>query len=541
MNKKLGIVLLSLYSLITYAQLSEKVQSDLKKRYDYVLVTTPIENQPFVIVVKNNLYGVCDVKGKEITPPIWKAAVIDDDGIIKVFDGEILDANTKCGLFNSKGKMIIPCEYEYIDVGFGERRGIVYIVTKNGLKGMIDNDGNVRLNCEYDEIESYYANLGVVIVAKNEKRGKTKDATPYHAKYALANIKGEFLTPFAYDWIGELKEELFHCNKGGSLKDWGCYPQGGKWGYIDINGKEVIPCLYDNRAAFKDGVAQVTKNGVTSLIKHPLRGTNLNIINGSGDLAAVDANIPLTGKNNEDTFAFVIANENYAHFTGADYSINDGKVFAEYCKKTLGIPEKNVRYYEDATYGNITNAVKKLQDIADVYEGDAKIIFYYSGLGATADNNKYILGKDASMTALEHTGYSINTLLKTINALNVEYSWVVLDAPFSNLDKNGKPLATGRGVAVKSKPAHVEGKTIVTLSSSGEQTAYSSKKFGHSLFTYGLLEKLQQTKGDCSIKELNDHAIGWVKKHAMAEFDKIQTPSCTVSDAIINQCNNIKF
>jgi hypothetical protein len=145
------------------------------------------------------------------------------------------------------------------------------------------------------------------------------------------------------------------------------------------------------------------------------------------------------------------------------------------------------------------------------------------------------------MAALSKTGYEVKDLLNTLNTQNVQHLWVVIDAPFSNLDKNGQPLLSGRGVAIKPKAVEAEGKTIVTMSSDGSQTAYSSKEYGHSLFTYALLEKLKQSKGDCTVKELTDYASTWVKRQAMSGFDKLQTPQVIVSDKMANQWSNIKF
>ena len=188
-------------------------------------------------------------------------------------------------------------------------------------------------------------------------------------------------------------------------------------------------------------------------------------------------------------------------------------------------------------------AVKRLQDIADAYDGDAQIIFYYSGLGATDDKTtkRYLLSSDASMVALDKTGYDLEDLIKTLNAVNVQHLWMVLDAPFSNVDKNGQPLASGRGVAIKAKNVTTDGKAIVTLSSDGNQTAYSSEKYGHSLFTYALLEKMQKSKGDCTIKEMTDYATSWVKRNAISTFDKAQTPQVFVSQEMSTQWANVKF
>ncbi|MBO7051061.1 MAG: WG repeat-containing protein [Prevotella sp.] len=573
--RKLYIILSLLVALNSTNVQAQSMEKKLEAKYGWACEHTS-DGQKWYSVKKDGKEGACDLEGKEIVPPKFDSVIkhsysysvsLNKKEGIYSFDGEeiivprydkILDTgngffyveqNEKVGMCNANGVEIIGCEYDAVSRSSNR----IEVIFDNTM-GLFDENGEILVPVgKYKYIGHTIADS--IVVVGNDFECEFRYSTGFrystqidkvrkNGKWGIYNYQKRMeILPCKYDAIELGGDGLFAFGEGsdayvkyGSI----CF-RGGKWGFIDVEGRKIIPAQYDKVSGFKDGIAQVTKNGVTSLLEHPQKGTNLKFAKGSS--IAVDVNIPLTNKNNDNTFAFIIANENYTHFTGADYSINDGKVFAEYCKKTLGIPEKNVRYYEDATYGNITNAVKKLQDIADVYEGDAKIIFYYSGLGAVDEKGmeKYILSTDASMSALENTGYSVNTLLKTINNLNVEYSWVVLDAPFSNLDKNGKPLASGRGVAVKSKPTHAEGKTIVTLSCSGEQTAYSSKKFGHSLFTYGLLEKLQQTKGSCSIRELNDHATSWVKKNAMAEFDRMQIPSVGVSEKLTELFNNINI
>ena len=145
------------------------------------------------------------------------------------------------------------------------------------------------------------------------------------------------------------------------------------------------------------------------------------------------------------------------------------------------------------------------------------------------------------MPALSKTGYDVKALLATLNGVNVQSIWVVIDAPFSNTDKNGQPLASGRGVAIKPKDVTTDGKAIITLSCDGSQSSYSSKDYGHSLFTYALLEKMQQSKGNCTIKEMTDYATTWVKRQAISGFDKSQTPQVVVSPQMSTQWGQIKF
>ncbi len=550
-------------------------------------------------VQKGDYYGILDSNGRELLP--CNRYTYIDLGYMKKMKGYCLvRIGEKCGAIDSLYREVVPCVYEemnsyYLDklkdhqicdislnglngvYHIGQQKEIVpcvytdiiaddiangetFVVRRSGGgKGKPEKmglfDGKTMkevLPCgKYSYIKKYDKEKQTVQVCKGMdfSYDEESDKLVVHkqGKWGIYDVqKQKEIIPCKYDLIKTEEDGLYPFCKGCTitLDGYADYVivKGGKWGYIDAMCNEIIAPQYDWVEPFKDGVAQVKKDGVTSLLEHPLKGTSLKLANG-GDGSPVDNDIPATDKKNENLFAFIICNENYANFKGADFSINDGKVFAEYCKKTLGVPERNVRYYEDATYGNMVGAVKKLQDIADAYDGDAQIIFYYSGLGATDDKTteRYLLATDASMAALSKTGYEVKDLLNTLNTQNVQHLWVVIDAPFSNLDKNGQPLLSGRGVAIKPKAVEAEGKTIVTMSSDGSQTAYSSKEYGHSLFTYALLEKLKQSKGDCTVKELTDYASTWVKRQAMSGFDKLQTPQVIVSDKMANQWSNIKF
>ena len=468
-----------------------------------------LKEQPYCTVELKGKKGVADINGNEIVPCKY-----DEVRDWQFKDGDFCEVKSLggIGIVNKKGEEVIPC-WQYPYIRFSSKSP--FAIVSNNVD--YERDKNAK-------------------ITKINKSGK----------WGVFNLttKKEII-PCKYDFVRPEEDGIFAFNVGGKNiieKEYGTFGvDGGKWGYVDTTGKEVIAAQYDNVTGFTDGVAQVMKSGIVSMLPHPLKGSSVKMANG-GNIIAVDHNIPTMNRNNENTFAFIIANENYTHFSGADYSINDGKVFAEYCKKTLGIPENNVRYYEDATYGNIVSAVKKLQDIADVYEGDAKIIFYYSGLGATDEKSmeKFLLATDASLAALNSTGYSVSELLKVLNSLNVVCNWVILDAPFSNVDKNGNTLTEARGVALKAKAIVPNGNVIISQACDDMQVAYSSKQLGHGLFTYGLLEKLQQTKGECTIKEMNKYATDWVKKYAMSKFDKMQTPITNVSEKL-DYIDNIKL
>lgn len=78
-------------------------------------------------------------------------------------------------------------------------------------------------------------------------------------------------------------------------------------------------------------------------------------------------------------------------------------MFADYCHRALGIPEANIRAYYNATYGDMLSAVKDITSIADAYNGDISIIFYYAGHGVPDEKNReaYLVPVDADGTMTE--------------------------------------------------------------------------------------------------------------------------------------------
>ena len=61
-------------------------------------------------------------------------------------------------------------------------------------------------------------------------------------------------------------------------------------------------------------------------------------------ISDVDQNIPMSKTKAYNTYALIIANENYTSAPNVSYAINDGKSFRDYCIKTLGVPESNIQY-----------------------------------------------------------------------------------------------------------------------------------------------------------------------------------------------------
>ncbi len=246
----------------------------------------------------------------------------------------------------------------------------------------------------------------------------------------------------------------------------------------------------------------------------------------------VDKNIPQADTVNAKTFAVIIANENYYSVAHVPMALHDGEVFGDYCKKTLGLPENNVRIYKDASYGVMIRAVREIREIASAYAGDIQIIFYYAGHGVPNESTKeaYLLPVDADAQQTEGC-YSLNRLYDELGQTNANSCVVFLDACFSGAGREGDMLAEARGVALRAKASAPKGNMVIFSAASDDETALPYQDKGHGLFTYFLLKKLQDSKGHATLEELGNYITTNVQQQSVVVNHKRQTPSVVSSSS----------
>ena len=249
--------------------------------------------------------------------------------------------------------------------------------------------------------------------------------------------------------------------------------------------------------------------------------------------ADVDINLPTTTTINNNTFAVIIANEHYQDVAPVPYAGNDGAIFAEYCKQSLGLPATNVHLIKDATLNNMKREINWLKQVSNAYKGTAKIIVYYAGHGIPDESTRdaYLLPIDGFGTDIT-TGYSLQSLYATLGSLQSKSVTVFLDACFSGSMRDGNMIASARGVAIKVKNSTLTGNMVVFTAASGEETAYPYKEKHHGLFTYYLLKKLQMSQGNIVLDDLQKYVTEEVAKKSIVVNGKSQTPTISSSSSI---------
>jgi len=174
------------------------------------------------------------------------------------FDRQLLplESSAKWGYVDRSGRVVIPPKYDEA----AEFSNGYAVVTLNKKSGVIDKTGKLTVPLVYDTIigEVY---KGVVPFCSGNCSYDSNDgrwgflrvadgSMVVHPKYGDASAFSEDLAPFC---IGQCHE-----HSEGEGVNWHMVEATGKWGFVDLNGKEAIAAQFDKVTPFFRGVAAVT-------------------------------------------------------------------------------------------------------------------------------------------------------------------------------------------------------------------------------------------------------------------------------------------
>lgn len=237
----------------------------------------------------------------------------------------------------------------------------------------------------------------------------------------------------------------------------------------------------------------------------------------------VDVAIPLAARDKEGkTYAIVIGNK--PEGDDGSFAERDAEVFAEYCTKTLGLPKNNIHLLTNASYAEMLQTVKLIQEVQKAYGGKVKIVFFFSG-GSVFDeetDETYLLPSDADGSIVEIC-YGFSKLLADLTDGGAESVRLFIDAGVKE---------------VREKP---KGDVVTFLANSGDVAAASYKEKFHGAFTYFLLKKLKDTKGACTLGELGDYLQASVRQKAETADGKGQMPAVITSPTLTESWKVLKL
>ena len=250
----------------------------------------------------------------------------------------------------------------------------------------------------------------------------------------------------------------------------------------------------------------------------------------------VDKNIPVNPIKYSDRYALIIGNEDYSsRQTGLNsevdvaFAVNDAKVFKEYCVNTFGVEEKNVFLLTNATSGEMYQRIELVSQILTKLGKQGELIFYYAGHGFPDENTKepYLIPVDVSAANLS-AAIKLYDVYKKLSQTGAKRITVFLDACFTGGGRESGLLAA-RGVKIKPKMENISGNMIIFAATSEEQSALPYTEKQHGMYTYYLLKKLQETKGDVSYGALEEFIRNNVSIESLKINSKAQDPKANVS------------
>lgn len=249
---------------------------------DWCLGAKLLTDEIYLGISKNKKYGLIDSKGETLCEPIIEdiSEVDGDIVVIKRFCKKVTylysSGTFKYGLYDSKRQVLIPADYDTRP----ELKDGYYLISKNGLLGILDLDGQQILKPEWKGITLFDNCFLVSQIAKDYSKGKKE-------YFGLVSKSGNFiiepkqseivlLAPSIYKarcgdlWKiynenGELTKEYFHeVSLDGETF---IVKSDGRDGRLDKKGKKIVlleegtyvelPSKFRWGYDFNDGVARV--------------------------------------------------------------------------------------------------------------------------------------------------------------------------------------------------------------------------------------------------------------------------------------------
>ncbi|MCF8378813.1 MAG: caspase family protein [Bacteroidales bacterium] len=261
----------------------------------------------------------------------------------------------------------------------------------------------------------------------------------------------------------------------------------------------------------------------------------------------VDKNIPKTNKIKSNRYALIIGNEDYTSYqpdlsseSNVEFARRDAQIFAEYCSNTLGIPENNITLLTDAISSQMKRELIRFTNKAQHSNGNIELVFYYSGHGfPDSQEESYIMPVDIAGANVTD-GIKLSELYKQLTLYPSERVTIFIDACFSGGGRN-QGLLVAKAVKIKPKEETPKGNLVIFTASSGSEESLFYKEKQHGLFTYFLLKKLQESKGEASYGELYEYLKHMVPFTASDLYYKSQVPQMLFSPEVSGEWSKWKF
>ncbi len=187
-----------------------------------------------------------------------------------ILNGMLVVKKDQYGVINAQtGEAIIEPKYDSIE--YMPSTGN-FLITSNNKKGIMNNQGSLKVQILYDELTLMDSDLGLLL-AKREGKSGVIDTNGNIKIYIEYDNIGADITSFSNNDIK---------NKYILLDNLIPVQNDGKWGFFDKNGKQVVDFKYDN-LGYK---ATTSKNAMNLLV---IPNYNVMVVNSGNKYGIINA------------------------------------------------------------------------------------------------------------------------------------------------------------------------------------------------------------------------------------------------------------
>lgn len=213
------------------------IEDDIIPMWSYRTITGKLISLPefeddffknqYAVIKRNGKYGAIDKENKIIIPIEYDSVNIDRDGRSVVC---IHNSNSSfSGMYNHWGKLCIPCTYDMIYIGDNLNLAIT-----DDKSSYFDDNGNLIIALNNVIARRFSESLAGVYKKVNGKN-----------KIGYINEQGELVIDHQFDFGWYFKEGIAIVGNNGNF------------GYISNTGKLICPIQYSYCSDFNSGIAVV--------------------------------------------------------------------------------------------------------------------------------------------------------------------------------------------------------------------------------------------------------------------------------------------
>jgi WD40 repeat protein len=259
----------------------------------------------------------------------------------------------------------------------------------------------------------------------------------------------------------------------------------------------------------------------------------------------VDIDIPKSASKKPNRYALIIGNEDYSSYqrglkteSNVEFAVSDAESFRNYATNIMGVPEENVILRTNATAMEMHRAISQINTIIKIGEGNSEVFVMYAGHGFPDEKTQepYLIPVDVSGADLQFA-IKLTDFYAKLTEHPSKRVTVFLDACFSGGGRE-QGLIAARGVKLRPRENVLKGNLVVFAATSGDQSALPWKEKNHGMFTYHLLQKLKETKGDITYQELSDYLKHNVATRSVLVNQKEQNPQTNISSDVVDTWGN---